>query len=138
VDRWFLVSNSFSTHESVSKLARNEERAAVMLLQTGYVDVTERKDKWKGNTTVRSLSGTCIDTNHNFAMDKGEESKTFSIGAAATMNIPAEKSGEEKEARLLVLGDANAISDGILRNRGNAIFALDSIRWLAGQSDFSG
>src|SRR5690606_15452203 len=66
-DTWFLFSNSFSTHESVSKLAQNEERVALMLYQTGYFDVDERKDQWRGYTTVRSMKDTFVDSNRNYA-----------------------------------------------------------------------
>jgi hypothetical protein len=137
-DKWFLFSNSFSTHESVSKLAQNEERVALMFYQTGYFDVEERKGQWRGYTTVRSMKDTFVDANRNYTFDKGEETKTFSLGAAALLKIPAKDSQTEKEARIAALADANAISDGLIRNRGNAVYALDTIRWLAGQSEFSG
>lgn len=138
VDRWFIFSNTFSTHESVSSLARNEERVALMLFQSGFFDVTEKVGKWKATTTVRSMADTFIDANRNYAFDKGEEQKTFSIGAASTLTVEDQMGGKSKEARVVVLADANVISDAIIRNRGNAIFALDTIRWLAGQSEISG
>jgi len=136
VDRWFLFSNSFSSHESVTGLARNEERIAVMAYQMGYFDVEAKKDKWKAYTTVRSRPDTFVDLNKNFTFDKGtEKRKSFGLGVAAVF-APEEPEG--REGRIVAFSDANLISDVLIRNRANALYVADSVRWLVGKPEFSG
>ncbi len=145
-DRWFIFSNTFSTHESVANLAKNDERVAMIAFRSGYYDVKESTGDWRAYTTVRSLRDSFVDLNKNFKFDsKSEKRGSYSLGAAAVKSIKAKqpvKAGDDKkkdhvevtDARLVVFGDSNFISDALIRNRANAIYALDSIRWLAGLS----
>lgn len=134
-DRWFLFSRSFSSHESVSNLARNDERLAVIAYQMGYFDVEQRKEPWKAYTTIRSQPDTFVDLNKNFNFDKGKEKrKAYSIGTAAV----AKMEGSDKEAKIIAVSDASMVSDVLLRNRGNILFVADALRWLVDRVEFSG
>lgn len=98
-DRARLVSNSFSSHASVSTLSRNSPRAAVVMFGSGSL---EQAPGFKGRAdfTVRSMTGTFDDKNRNYEFDKGNESqKLYNLAAAVTRpangNESAEKAGEE-------------------------------------------
>jgi hypothetical protein len=99
-DRARLVSNSFSSHASVSTLSRNSPRAAVVLFGAGSL---EQVSGSKGRTdfTVRSMTGTFDDRNRNYEFDKGSETqKLFNIAAAVSRPVdgaaPASKKEDEK------------------------------------------
>jgi len=142
-DRWFIFSNTFSTHASVANLAKNDERAALIALRSGYFEVKDRNGDWKAFTTVRSLRDSFIDLNKNFQFDaKSEKRASYALGVAAEKKAKAEDESkghsEPKESRVIAFGDSNLISDALIRNRANAVYALDSMRWLAGMSEIAG
>jgi len=145
-DRWFIFSNTFSTHASVANLAKNDERAALIALRSGYFDVKDRSGDWKAYTTIRSLRDSFIDVNKNFKFDGKEKRESYALGVAAEKKAKADQADKTKdhsapvevESRLIAFGDANVISDALIRNRANAVYVLDSIRWLAGMSEIAG
>ena len=130
VDKWFIYSNIFSSHESVQSLARHDEKIQVLSFQSGYFEIVPQVGKWKAFDTVKSLSSTFNDVNRNFKIDEPAEKRaSFSQGAAAEM-APAGK--------VIALADATMISDAILRNPGNQLLIVDSFKWLIGDSATAG
>jgi len=133
VDHWFIVTNAFAAHESVAGLSRNDERVGVLVFQAGSLQVTPQSGSWKAFETVRTLSDTFIDKNRNFNVDPDEKRDAYVLGAAASRTISS-----DSEARIAVFGDATVLSDVLVRNQGNLVFALDTFKWLAGESKFAG
>jgi hypothetical protein len=94
-DRSRLVSNSFSSHASVSTLSRNSPRAAVVLFGAGSVEQAPGS-KTKPDFAVRAMTGTFEDKNRNYEFDKSSETqKLFNVAAAVSR--PAGSAAKEDE-----------------------------------------
>ena len=150
-DRARLVTNSFSSHASVSTLSRNSPRAAVVLFGAGSLEKAAGSQE-RVDFSVRSMPGTFRDDNHNFSMDAPlEKTGSFNMAAAYSKSLgpaPEPKKGEDKkdpkkpepkETRVFVLADSDAFSDFVMGEVvGNQILFLDAVRWLAGESSVQG
>jgi hypothetical protein len=87
--------------------------------------------KNKVSTLIRSFPETWADVNNNRIHDDEEDKKVFELAVAVE---PA-----EGEARAIVVGDVNLLSDPILaQSKGNFLFGLDSMRWLIGDDEIAG
>jgi hypothetical protein len=143
-DRSNIATGSFSSHPSVTSLGRLGMRAPMVLLGAGALEELPAKEKPKDvsiDFTVRSHPATWNDLNGNFAFDAPAETrKGWQLAAAVTRkNPPADgKPDAKNEARAIVIADSDAFVDGVLGNPGNAYFALDGLRWLAGDESISG
>lgn len=137
-DKWFIMSNIFTSHESVASLSRHEERVALLAFQSGSLDVSKSTAGWRVNETVRTFTETFRDLNRNYQFDANskEAKKAYVIGAAAEKNV--EHEGREVLAKIIAFSDATAISDPLIRNPANLVFFMDSLRWLTGEADVSG
>ena len=122
-DRWFLVTNNFTSHEAVSTLADYDEKVALLFYQSGYFDVTGGNAGWQAQAIVKTIPGTFIDTNRNFTFDKNNEKRSTFVTCAA-----AEWQG--KGGRVFSCADATVISDMLMQNPGNRLFFADGLRWL--------
>lgn len=129
-DHGFLATNNFSSHESVSTLAKNDERMGVIIYQSGYFQSPEEKSDWKLTTAIRSLATTFNDRNGNFQFDSnaGEARQAYPIGIAA----------QKGDAQIFAFADASLVSDPLIRNPGNQLAVSDVIKWLVGDMQFSG
>ena len=148
-DQVRLITNSFSSHASVSTLSRNAPAAAVVFFGTGSLAGAPGATN-KIDFAVRAPTGTFADRNKNFVQDKDtEKAGAFNIaaavskpavGAAATPPPAAgAKKPDVKEMRAFVVADSDAFSDLVLSNvRGNQYFLVDAIRWLVGEQSFAG
>ena len=153
-DQTRLVTNSFSSHASVSTLSRNSPAAAVVFFGAGSLDRAPGATA-KIDFAVRAPTGTFGDRNKNFVQDKDtEKSNNYNIAAAVSKPIaagakppaadpkdkkPSEKKPETKEMRAFVVADTDAFSDLVLSNvRGNQFFLVDAVRWLVGEESFAG
>ena len=155
-DRTRLVSQTFSSHASVSTLSKNTARAAVAFFGSGNLDkargATQRMD-----FAVRSPSGTFADKNRNFQFDRdGEKQSTFNLAAAVTeaekpdakddkaekkddKNKGKDKTSNPDEMRAFVIADADAVGDFVLaQDPWNQLLFIDSMRWLVGEESFAG
>lgn len=139
-DKWFLFSSNFTSHESVKNLAKHEESIPLLLFHTGYLVLKDKTGQWKVRETVRSMRETFADTNKNFKHDKGERKKTYSVAAAATYTIKDPKDKEKTEGRVIVSADAHIMSDAVVGagSPANALFVLDGLKWMIGESSRSG
>lgn len=143
-DAWFLFSNSFTSHESVASLARNDERLAVLFFQTGALKIKADSGKWKAYESIRSLTDTFADINRDFKYTAGSEKREAYVLAAVAESKEGKKGkdeggkAQEQKARVAVIADATLASDALIRNPGNALFIADSIKWLAGDVERTG
>jgi hypothetical protein len=160
-DRTRLVTNSFSSHASVSTLSRNQPRAAVVVFGAGSLEKLEGAESTV-DFAVRSLGGTFQDQNKNFTLDTpAEKSSVYNIGAAISRPVakaaakPEEKKPEPEkpdakgkkpekveqpaEFRAFVLADADGISDFVMGEvLGNQVLFVDAVRWLVGEESVQG
>ncbi len=138
-DHWFLFTSTFSSHPSVENLSHNDDRAQLLLLQSGSLDMAE-KEKWNAVEAIKTTSSTFADVNRNYKFDEGKETrKSYVVGAALERTItPEEKAKGLESAKIFVTADASMISDALIRNPTNQVFLVDVVRWLGGESDISG
>lgn len=155
-DQARLISNSFSSHASVSTLSRNSSAAAVVFFGTGSLDRANNATA-KVDFAVRAPSGSFPDRNKNYVQDKdSEKSGSFNLAAAVSRPVvgaaaaaepttqekdkkPGDKKPESKEMRAFVVADADAFGDLVMSNvRGNQVFMADAVRWLVGEASFAG
>ena len=71
------------------------------------------------------------------------QAAVYELAAAVSMKPDArgaikKGSDEDKEMRLLVVGDSDLISDRVIRNPGNGYMAVDAVKWLGGEEKFIG
>ncbi|MCC6748627.1 MAG: Gldg family protein [Deltaproteobacteria bacterium] len=144
-DRHFVFSTAFSAHPSVSTLSRNAPRMASVFLGAGYLEEQPptETNKTQVQFTVHSMPFTWDDLDNNHEYDaKTEKRKVYELAAAVTMKpvVPAPKKGapEEHEMRLVVVADADVISDKVFRNPGNGYLLVDAMKWLGGEERFIG
>lgn len=96
-DRARIISNSFSSHASVSTLSRNSPRAAVVLFGAGSLEQAAGS-KGRADFTVRSMTGTFDDKNRNYEFDKGAETqKLYNVAAAVSRPAGASDGKDEAE-----------------------------------------
>jgi hypothetical protein len=96
-DRSRLVSNSFSSHASVSTLSRNSPRAAVVLFGAGSVEQAPGS-KTRPDFAVRAMTGTFEDKNRNYEFDKSSETqKLFNVAAAVSRPAGGAEKDEKAE-----------------------------------------
>ncbi len=133
-DRSNLGTANFSSHPAVSTLSSLGAQAPVAFFGAGAIE--PRNPPVVGvisDVTVRAHEATFPDKNHNFTADPGEERNSWGVVVAA------ETKGTGKvQGRAVVMGDSDALSDGVLPNLGNAYLALDTLRWLTGEEAISG
>ncbi len=136
-DAWFVYSNIFTSHESVSSLSKHDERVAVLYYHGGYFSITPELGKWKTFETVRSLTDTFVDTNRNFKKDGDEKADAYVMGAVAELK-DFKSENKNRKGRVVALGDATVLTDALVRNVGNVLFFSDSLKWLVGESELAG
>ncbi|MEO8900797.1 MAG: Gldg family protein [Polyangiaceae bacterium] len=151
-DQTRLVTNSFSSHASVSTLSRNAPAASVVFFGAGSLERAPGATA-KIDFAVRAPTGTWADRNKNFVHDKDtEKASGYNIAAAVSKPIvggaqpppstakkPTEKKPETKEMRAFVVADTDAFSDLVMSNvPGNQYFLADAVRWLVGEESFAG
>jgi hypothetical protein len=157
-DRTRIVTQSFSSHASVSTLSQNAARAAVVMFGAGSLEKA-RGSTAQADFAVRAASGTFADKNRNYKFDTGlEKQSTFNVlaavsGAAKPDAKPAEEKKDEKDAtkdkkdpksdpnemRAIVVADADVFGDFVLGEvTTNQILFVDSVRWLVGEQSVAG
>jgi hypothetical protein len=133
-------------------VAREAKGVATVFYQAGHLG---KRDGGGGGQPrvsfiVKSMPGTWNDRNGNLQIDREEEARmTYNLGAAVT--IPVEPAPEPpdagpakaaaaapREARAVVLADADVFSDRVFGNDGNRLLAGDSLLWLMGEEGGAG
>jgi len=142
-DRQNIVTATFSSHPSVTTLGRYGGRAPLIMIGAGHFE--EQKDKPKDriiDVTVRSHPATWNDLNGNFQFDApAEQRKTYELAMAITRKGKAAgKDAKDKsdEGRIILVGDSDFVSDGVIGAYGNPLFVLDGAKWLVGDEGITG
>jgi len=132
-DHVFLFSTSFGAHKAVKTLSGYRGRAALLFQQAQKVTRPEG-DRGDGGPKVsmiaRSAAATWEDTTADRRFDAvGEQRGVFDFAGVV------EKKVGDKEARALVVGDADVVGDVLMTNEANAVFAWESLLWLLRDDD---
>ncbi|HEX9103318.1 MAG TPA: DUF4350 domain-containing protein [Polyangia bacterium] len=137
-DRQNIVTATFSSHPSVTTLGRYGGRAPLIMIGAGHFE--EEKTKPKENVvdvTVRAHPATWNDLNGNFQFDAPAEArKTYELAMAITRK--GKDKDKKDEGRIILVGDSDFLSDGVIGAYGNPLFALDGAKWLVGDEGITG
>jgi gliding motility-associatede transport system auxiliary component len=143
-DKYNIVTGSYSSHPSVTSVAKLGKRAPIVMLGAGPLQETakeprERPKELSIDFTVHSEPATWMDTNGNFDFDAqaGEQRKTWELAAAVTYKKSPDVKPED-EGRVVVLGDSDLLTDPVIRYEGPAYFTFDSVKWLVGDEAIQG
>ena len=115
-------------------------RAPLIMIGAGHFE--EQKDNKPKDliidVTVRSHPATWNDLNGNFQLDApAEQRKTYELAMAMTQEA-ARSQGQEDEGRIILVGDCDFVSDGVIGAYGNPLFVLDGAKWLVGDEGITG
>jgi hypothetical protein len=156
-DRTRLVTQSFSSHASVSSLNRGGSRVAFVVFGSGSLEKA-RTATQKMDFAIKAPTGTFPDRNRNYTLDRETEKvTTYNLAAAVTATAtdaataaaqPAKKDEKKDkpddktappEMRAFVVADADALSDFVLGAVvPNQMLFVDAVRWLVGEETFAG
>jgi hypothetical protein len=140
-DRLFWFTNSFSAHESVSLLARNEEQVEIISFRSGSFEVAAKPDAgWKIFETIKTPPMTFADVNSNLDFDNpAEKRKPYTIAAALErIGSSTPDKDSAKKGKILAFADSSVFTDALLRNVGNQILLVDSMKWLVDSTKITG
>lgn len=129
-DRVNLVTNKFSTHESVTTLSKNSRQAAVAMPgATALIEKAPEGGAIKVRSTVRTLPSSWLDLDGNLEFNEpAEKRQTWSLAIAASGPAPSATDG--REFRAVVLSDATWASDLFVPYSGNGVILFDALAWL--------
>ncbi len=128
-DRINIVTATYTSHPSVTTLARLGSRAPIVMPGAGWIDA--KKDRTSAipvDAPIKAHHATFVDKNGNFQLDPGESRRASELAATATKG----------EARVFVLADSDLFSDDVIRALGNPVLVSDVIHWLMGDEGYSG
>ena len=141
-DRYFLLTNRFSSHASVSSLSQNSSRLSMVLLGAGRLDEVPPSDptnKPSVQFTVHAMPDTWPDEDGDHAFTAGKEKRgSFELGAVSVVKVKGAKDDKD-QGRLLVLADSDVATDQVLRQvMGAGAYVMDGIKWLGGDEEIIG
>lgn len=129
-DRLNLLTNKFTTHESVTTLSRNTRRFGIATPHSGIMSkVAPTEAGVKNSITIRTLEATWNDVNRNLRFDEsdGETRQAWPLAMVAS----GAASGGEGEFRAIVTADATWGSDLMIAGiQGNGEMLKDGLAWL--------
>ena len=131
-DHFFLFSNSYFYHASISTLNRFSDQLAMIFPEVGHLEKTEKAGGPSISFMIRSLPDTWIDLDRNARLDEeGEIRGIYNLAAA----IEGRASADDQHAdwRAVAFADADWLADGYLLNSGNAQAFADVVSWLQGE-----
>lgn len=135
-DKAYIVTNKFSSHESVTTLSKNSNSATLVLPFSGAIkELPEHAGKY--TATVKGMPDWWVDTNGNFEFDKDVE-KRGGLESAAILTGPA-TGADAKEWRAAVVGDATWASNLVIRqSQANVVYLVDTLAWLTKSPELGG
>lgn len=135
IDRYFLYTNVFGSHDAVKTLTRNEEKLSLLNFRSGSLDFGDKAvNGWELTGTAESMRNSFLDLNENLEFDEGKEKRGGRIlSIAAEKALPGGKRG-----KVLIFADASQFSDPLMQSPGNQWAALDGFRWLLDREETSG
>jgi hypothetical protein len=128
-DRVNLVTNSFTSHPSVTTLARVGARAPVVLPGAGWIDAKRgRPIEIQVDAPIKAQFMTWPDKNHNFQPDPGEQRRAWEVSATSMKGL----------SRVFALADSDCFGDEAVQVAGNELLTLDVFHWLMGDEVYQG
>jgi hypothetical protein len=134
-----MATTRFSSHPSVKTLSKASGRLGLVVLGSlGLHELEKAENKsMRIAFPVKSMNDGWQDKNRNGVFDKESESRG-AINLVSTLEGRLETHVGTKDARVIVVGDADIAGDGLMRNPGNAYFMFDALHWLIAEEDEGG
>ncbi len=127
-----LATNNTQIHQIVNSFSATSRRLAFVVLGAGSLSLADAQPTGVSARLVLKTSPEAfIDGNGNRSRDPGEAS------GAQTLVAAVDVTGGEQKGKAVVLSDADALANGVLNNPGNAFLVVDSVRWMAGDTDIA-
>ena len=122
----------FKYHEITEEL-RSQRVGAIFPGARSVSKIDEEKTEVTISALLKTSSESWAETNFTggrLSYDKGKDTK-----GPITLGLAAEKSlAEEKQIRLVVIGDSDFANNANLRAQGNVDFFLNAVNWLVGEA----
>jgi hypothetical protein len=132
-DHAFLYSTSFGSHKSVKTLSGARGKAALLFRSATTVEkrpeLKDAKDGPRVSSIARTPAASFIDVNDDRAWQEKEEARAV-LDLAAAVEVPG-----AREGRALVVGDSEIVSDLLIGQKPNTVFAFDALSWLLHDDD---
>ena len=157
-DRRRIKTNRFSSHASVTTLARAGLRYGTAFLEAGSLDEVpfseDTKNRIKRKYVIRSMKSSFLDIKPNYSFDEGLEKRDAYRIAAAFEDptaVPDDSPGgaegaegaKDKPAhpgmRAMVFADVDIFGDAAqLKLGGAGVLFTDAVKWLGGEEELAG
>jgi len=131
-DRRNLVTDGLLPHPMSEGLRAKGRPVGFAFFGAGALRSQSPREELQIDFVLQSLPETWEDGDGDLEPGAAEPRGTFPLVAAVRLSRPAGGSAAP-EARAVVLGDADFVSDAALRNRANATLLADGLRWLQGE-----
>lgn len=135
-DAAIVYANTYSSHPTVTTVSRNSTRLATVFMDGGALDRYRGKDALPGAKVTFPLR-----SSHDFWLDQDGDFRRAPTEAKGTKNMIAAvtvKVDQGEEGRVIVIADGGFANDELIRNSGNALVFVDSLRWLIGEEEITG
>lgn len=130
-DRALIITNSYSSHPSVTTLSKNSRRLIMVAPNTGSLEMVKDPSR-RMTETVRTPANTWADLDGDHEFDGDQETRKVHILGVAVQGI-------ESDMRGAVLANFAAMSDGALSSlQANYQYFVDTVNWLTGDEKLSG
>tara|TARA_B100001123_G_scaffold450769_1_gene623570 strand:- start:1423 stop:3312 length:1890 start_codon:yes stop_codon:yes gene_type:complete len=141
-DRRLIITNNFTSHESVTSLARAPTNTVVLLVSPGYLDTVEGAAATR-RFVVSSLQTTFADLSGDYRFDDpSEQQQPYKLVAAVEGEVAAASNPlvtEPGPMRALVFASSSLFADAVLASIApNAMLVGDGIKWLGREETFAG
>jgi len=134
-DHAFIAANSFGSHKATRTLSAAQGRAQVAFLTAGHLlRPADAPAAAKNTFLIRSMQQGFADLNKNRRFDADSE-KRGPLNLAAAVELPVEG---KREDRIAVIADSDGLSDFLLANQANAVFAIELLAWLLREDALGG
>jgi len=131
-DRGLIFSSTYSAHPIVTNARRQAGRIATIFVRGGGL---ERRAGSEAQVTFPLRTGTGFWLDVDGDWERGADEPEAELNLIAAVTVPNE-GGEE--GRVVVIADADFVSDVVLRNPGNALVFGDVMQWFLGEEEIIG
>ncbi len=135
-DAAIVYANTYSSHPTVTTVSRHASRVATVFMDGGALQRFHGKGKLDGLSVtfpLRSSHDFWLDLDGDFKRAPTEKLGTHNMIAAVTVKVD-----KGEEGRVIIIADGGFANDGLIRNSGNALLFVDSLRWLIGEEEITG
>ncbi len=135
-DAAIVYANTYSSHPTVTTVSRHASRVATVFMDGGALERYRGKDALKGISVtfpLRSSHDFWLDVDGDFRRGASENAATHNMIAAVTVKVD-----KGDEGRVVIIADGGFANDELIRNSGNALLFVDSLRWLIGEEEITG